>query len=199
MSLSNRPRRCERQCKKCHEWKHYSRFRSYRNNPGRKSIVSTVSFSPICRDCEQKERNKKKNIDRPKAIIEQRARSAASKAGESFEFFWTQMNYRSLVSEMRAAMSDEGTCPSCGHKFLNERDIQIEHGDPSRFQKDWARLHRRNLRLVCASCNRTKGTKSHADWLDEQEGARLSNLNGSNADEPKTQNSEIQLSLFVVE
>jgi hypothetical protein len=187
------PRPCERQCKKCGIWKHYSRFR--------KSTVSKkIYFSPCCRDCEQKERNEKKNADRPKSIIEQRARAAASKAGISFEFVWTQMNYRSLVPEMRAAMSDEGSCPSCGHKFLNERDIQIEHGDPPRFEKDWARIHRRNLRLVCGSCNRTKGSKPHAEWLDEQEGARLSNLNGLSS-EPKIDNTqpEHQLSLFVVE
>src|SRR5215471_2913666 len=109
-----KPRECERQCKTCHEWKHYSRFRSFQNNPGRNSSVSTkvISFSSRCRDCEQKERNEKKNLDRPKAIIDHRARSAASKAGASFEFFWTQMNYRSLVPQLRAMMTNEGICCS---------------------------------------------------------------------------------------
>jgi HNH endonuclease len=176
LGFGNRPRPCERLCKGlCGEWKHYSRFRSYRNNPGRKSTVSTVSFSPICRDCEQKTRNEKKNTDRPRAIIEQRARSAAAKTGTNFEFFWTDMNYRALVPVLRAMM-DEGLCLGCGHKFQNERDIQIEHLEPPRSEKDWSRFHTRNLRLACGSCNRTKSKKPFAQWLDEQEGARLSNL-----------------------
>ena len=75
-------------------------------------------------------------------------------------------------------MTDEGLCKGCGHEFLNERDMQIEHIEPPRPQiaPDWARLHARNLRLCCGSCNRTKGQKPFAQWLDEQEGARLSNL-----------------------
>lgn len=181
--ITTLPRPCERQCKgPCGLWKHYSRFRSYRNNPGRNSTVSTsiVSFSPICRDCEQKGRNEKKNLDRPKAIIEQRAKSAASKAGVSFHFFWTQMNYRALVPVMRAMLSPESLCLCCGHKFESERDIQIEHHNPPRYPQDWALLHTRNLGFACGSCNRTKGAKPNIEWLDEQEGARLSNIKGTN-------------------
>jgi hypothetical protein len=141
-----------------------------------------MQFSPICKDCEQKQRNEKKNADRPKAIIEQRARSAASKASVSFEFFWTQMNYRALVPVLRALMTPEGLCQACGHEFVNERDIQIEHLEAPRSANDWARLHARNLRLSCGSCNRTKGQKPFAVWLDEQEGARLSNLSVPNTE-----------------
>lgn len=151
---------------------------------GQISGSDTVLCQPICRDCEQKARNEEKNADRPKAIIEQRARSAAGKASTKFEFFWTEMNYRSLVPSLRAMMTPEGLCQGCGHLFLNERDIQIEHLEPPRFANDWARLHTRNLRLFCASCNGTKAKKPFAEWLDEQEGARLSNRNGSNV-EPK--------------
>jgi hypothetical protein len=92
------------------------------------------------------------------------------------EFFWTQMNYRALVPWLRAMMTHEGLCIGCGHAFVNERDIQIDHLFPPRYQQDWARLHTRNLRLGCASCNNSKGSKDPAVWLDEQEGARLSNL-----------------------
>jgi len=151
--------------------------------------VST--FKPECRDCEQKARNEKKNADRPLAIIRQRAAVAATKAGVSREFMWVQMNYRGLVPYMRAAMSSEGLCLCCGHPFQNERDIQIEHIEPPRGPRDWDRLHARNLRLGCGSCNRTKGKKPFADWLDEQEGARLSNL----ADARDT-TSPTQLNLF---
>jgi HNH endonuclease len=198
--ITDRPRPCERQCKECGEWKHHSRFRSFRNNPGRNSTNSTkvISFSPRCRDCEQKKRNEKKNTDRPKAVIEQRARSAASKASTSFDFFWIQMNYRALVPELRALMTDEGLCKGCGHRFMNERDIQIEHIEPPRFEKDWARLHARNLRLVCGSCNRTKGNKPNSEWLDEQEGARLSNLKRPNSEVKNEETGDVwrQTSLF---
>jgi len=140
----------------------------------------TVSrFHPICRDCEQKERNERKNANRPLAIIEQRAASAAHKAATSKEFFMVQMNYRSLVPVLSALM-DDGLCQGCGHSFLHERDIQIEHLEPPRHAQDWARLHARNIRLFCASCNRTKSDKPFQQWLDEQEGARLSNLQHQN-------------------
>jgi hypothetical protein len=174
--MSNRPRPCEKQCVECHEWKHHSRFRSFKTRHGRHNNMSAVSFHARCRDCEQRLRNEKKNADRPKAIVEQRARSAAAKAGVSFEFAWTELNYRALVADMRAKLSPEGLCNGCGHKFLNERDIQIEHIEPPRSDQDWARLHARNLRLVCGSCNRTKGKKPFLDWLEDQEGARLSHL-----------------------
>jgi hypothetical protein len=173
----NEPRPCERKCKKCppdKAWKHHSRFRSWKDKRNRNSTVSV--FSDVCRDCEQKARNEKKNADRPRAIIEQRAATAATKAATSREFFWMQMNYRALVPELRGLMTPEGLCKVCGHEFLHERDIQIEHIEPPRFPKDWARLHARNLRLCCGSCNRTKGQKPFAQWLDEQEGARVSNL-----------------------
>jgi hypothetical protein len=169
--MSNDPRPCERQCAECKEWKHHSRFHNWK-----RSNSTVATFKPICRDCEQKARNAKKNADRPRAIIEQRAAAAATKAGVSREFMWVQMNYRGLVPYMRAAMSPEGLCLCCGHSFVNERDIQIEHIEPPRGQEDWDRLHARNLRLTCSSCNRTKGQKPFAQWLDEQEGARRSHL-----------------------
>lgn len=167
----DQPRECERKCKECGMWKHHSRFRSWTR---RHSTVST--FKPICKDCEQIVRNEKKNADRPLAIIKQRAAAAATKASASTEFFWVQMNYRSLVSELRGLMSPEGLCKGCGHQFLSERDIQIEHIEPPRHPHDWANLHTRNIRLCCGSCNRTKSKKSFQTWLDEQELARLSNL-----------------------
>lgn len=181
------PRPCERQCKQCHEWKHYSRFHAKGSKKAGNSTDARFRFSPICRDCEQKARNEIKNTDRPKAIIEQRARSAATKASTGFDFFWTTMNYRALVPVLRAMMTPEGLCQGCGHKFINERDIQIEHLEAPRTEKDWARLHARNLRLGCGSCNRTKGKKLFAEWLDEQEGARLSNANGSKVEERKAE------------
>ncbi len=111
--------------------------------------------------------------DRPLAIIRNLAAQAARKAGTTTEFFMVQMNYRALVSTMRALMGPQGRCPCCGHPFVNERDIQIEHIEPPCHAQDWALLHARNLHISCGSCNRTKSGKSFAAWLDEQERARL--------------------------
>jgi hypothetical protein len=185
------PRPCERKCMMCGEYKHHSRFRNWKR---RHSTVST--FKSECKDCEQKARNEKKNADRPLAIILQRAAAAATKAGMSREFFWVEMNYRALVPELRGLMTDEGLCKGCGHGFVNERDIQIEHAEPPRFPRDWARLHARNLRLNCGSCNRTKGQKPFAQWLDEQEGARLSNKQQPTVDPPLPLSTPAQGSLF---
>lgn len=102
-------RPCERQCPRCKIFKHHSRFRHWLM---RNSTVSPppLRFHSVCRDCEQKERNEKKNQDRPLAIIRQRAATAAMKADTSTEFFFTQMNYRALVPVLRAMLSPEGVC-----------------------------------------------------------------------------------------
>jgi 5-methylcytosine-specific restriction endonuclease McrA len=173
MPTAHRP--CERQCERCKEWKHHSRFKAKRIPH---STVGKIYFSPRCRACDQIERDEKKNADRPLYVIRQRAATAGHKAGGvGTEFFMTQMNYHNgLVPLMRILMSDEGRCITCGHAFLNEHDIQIEHIRPPRHNQDWARLHARNLRLFCASCNRSKSNKPFDDWLDEEEEKRLSNL-----------------------
>ena len=132
-------------------------------------------FNATCKACEQRVANEQRNEDRPLAIIERRAAVHAQKAGVPFDFFWIEMNYRALVPVLRAMMGPEGRCMSCGHEFLNERDIQIEHRFPPRNRQDWARLHARNLWLLCASCNQVKGSKDPAPWLDEQEMVRIAN------------------------
>lgn len=171
-----KPRPCERWCPGVGDsgghWRHYSRFRTWKDN--RHRSVS-VQFRSLCRDCELIERNQKKNLDRPLAIIKGRAQTAAHKAGKTTEFFMVNMNYESLVPELRAMMTDEGKCKGCGHEFVNERDIQIDHILPPRHPLDWARLHARNLRTFCQSCNGTKSDKPFDVWLDEQEDARIAN------------------------
>jgi hypothetical protein len=141
------------------------------------SAISNVgaSFDPVCRDCRQIERNERKNADRAAAIIDQRAATRASKSGVPKRFIMVNMNYRSLVPIMRAMMTDEGLCTSCGHSFDNERDIQLEHREPPRHAQDWTRLHSRNIGIFCGSCNRRKSGKSYAQWLEDEEEARLSN------------------------
>jgi 5-methylcytosine-specific restriction endonuclease McrA len=165
-------RDCERICVTCRQPLHYSRFcKRERKTPD----GSIWQFDPECKACQQIKRNKAKNIDRPLAIIANRAASRAARLGVSRKFMWENMNWRALVPIMRAMMSPEGKCLSCGHVFLNERDIQVEHRESPRSDIDWARHHARNIALDCQSCNGSKRDKVYTDWLDEQEEARLSN------------------------
>jgi hypothetical protein len=165
------PRPCERQCRTCKFWKHFSRFRS--KEAGKRSLAR---FSPDCRECETKQRNERKIQDRPLWILRERAKDYATKYGVSFDFLWINMNWRALVPPFRAVMTDEeALCTSCGHAYDNERDIQIEHVCPPRNKTDYARLHARNITLRCGSCNRTKSGTPYEAWLDRQEEARLSN------------------------
>jgi hypothetical protein len=176
------PRPCERQCKgPCGRWKHYSRFRSWRDHRNRSA---SVIFSLICRACEQIQRNERKNEDRPFDIIRKRAKAHATKYGVTTDFMWITMNYQSLVPVFRALCSDEGLCNSCGHEFENERDIQLEHRCPPRGVNDYARLHARNIGIYCGSCNNGKKAMPYDEWLDKEEEIRLSNEVGRKSEPP---------------
>lgn len=156
-------------------------------------------FKRVCKACEQKKRNEDKNDDRPLAIIEHRAAARARVLAVPKQFVWINMNWQALVPLMRAMLSPEGLCLSCGHKFTNERDIQIEHREAPRFPGDWAREHARNIGLMCQSCNVTKRDKGNGLWLDEQEHARISNSgNRETAIDPPMKPAPItaQMSLF---
>lgn len=166
----SRPRPCERKCRTCGYWKHHSRFHNWRS----KGSLAT-KFAADCLDCETTARNEEKNKDRALWIIKQRTQDHAKKHGLTTEFMWVNMNWRSLVPMMRAMMTEEALCTSCGHAFDSEPDIQLEHRDPPRHLKDYARLHARNIGLACASCNGKKSKTPYAVWLDREEAARLSN------------------------
>ena len=105
----------------------------------------------------------------------------------AFVFFWVNMNYRALVPLFRAMLAPDALCLGCGHGFTDEKDIHVEHILPPRHAQDWPRLHARNLRLLCASCNRTKGPKETGLWLDEQDGARLTNEGDRGRSAPPTE------------
>jgi hypothetical protein len=167
-------RPCERYCPKCGQWKHHSRFRAFRRRRAT-SIDVAVTFARLCKDCEQIERNEKKNADRPLAIMRNRTASHAHNLNVSTEFLWVNMNWRALVPVLRAMLSPEGRCLSCGHPFVNERDVQIEHRYAPRHPQDWARQHARNLSLDCQSCNNGKGSTPYGQWLDDAEDARQAN------------------------
>lgn len=164
-------RPCERHCPGCNQWLHHSRFRV--STQGHRTV--SLLFKRLCKACEQIQRNERKNVDRAKAIIKKRAINRAGYLQVPPSFMLINMNWYSLVPQLRALMSKEGRCQICGHMFLNERDIQIEHHEPPRHRGDWAREHARNLGLGCTACNGTKSNKPFAQWLDEQESARLSN------------------------
>ena len=137
----------------------------------------STKFKRLCKSCEQIETHERKNVDRPRWILEKRAASRASELGVSKEYVWQRLTWFALVPYMRAMMTTEGRCLSCGHAFDNERDIHIEHLEPPRADRypDFAREHARNLRFACQNCNCTKGRKSFAEWLDDMEDARVSN------------------------
>ena len=163
----------QRCCRTCQQWLPYSRFcKRLRKLPE----GTFWHFDPDCRACQQKARNEAKNEDRPRAIIERRARAMAAKCGTTFDFFWEKLGWKSLVPIYRALTTDPGACcQSCFQGFDHERDIQIEHFLPPRGLDDWARHSARNLRFLCTNCNRVKGTKDPETWLDEEEGARIAN------------------------
>ena len=191
------PRPCERQCAKCRQWLHHSRFRSFKVRHGSVSNAS-IGFKAECRACEQIERNEKKNADRPKAILESRAAAWAAKLAVTKDFMWVNMNWASLLPVLRAMLQPGARCMSCGHPFVNERDVQFEHNEPPRQRDDWARHHARNIRIACQSCNGSHGHKPYAQWLDEQEAARISNdehrvLPPPPAPEPETPSPQLPL------
>lgn len=148
-------------------------------------------YRRICKVCEQTNRDQVKRADRALAIIDSRAKTWSGRLGCPKEFLWTNMNWRALVPILRALMSDEGLCLSCGHPFRSDRDIQIEHHEPPRHPQDWARHHARNLVLMCGSCNTGKGALGYSVWLDQEELKRL-----SVTDLNRNTNTASQLDLF---
>jgi HNH endonuclease len=175
-------RPCERQCRTCKQSLHFQRF----GHRKRKSPDSTVwEFDQDCKACQQKIRNERKNEDRARSIIESRCAQWAHRLRVEKSFLLINMNWRGLIPVLRAMMSDEGGCLSCGHPFVNERDIQLDHREPWRHDHDWARHHARNIQLLCGSCNRGKTNKSNSQWLDEMEDARLSNEIQKSAPAPR--------------
>jgi len=159
--------------------------------------MSIATFKRLCKACEQIERNEKKNADRAAAILKGRAANRAGSLRVPTTFIWINMNWRALVPILRALMTPDGRCQNCGHPFVNERDIQIEHHEPARFRGDWAREHARNLGLGCQACNTTKAAKPFAQWLDEQESARASNdRHRQDAAAPSLSEPATQLHLF---
>jgi len=184
-------RPCERYCPECKKWKHYSRFYQRRR---RRHNGSVVEPDLVCKDCRQIERTEGKNADRPLALMRSRTQSWARRLGVTTDFLWTNMNWRALVPLLRAMMSPEGLCLSCGHPFLNERDIHLEHRYPPRHSHDWARHHARNIWLDCDSCNKRKGPTPYGEWLDNEEEARLVNEQWRASDQSPL-SEPVQLSL----
>lgn len=155
-------------CPGCERWLHPSRFR-----PKEKGHGTVPRFESKCRACEQSERTDRKNIDRALHLVRQRASVRAQAASVPTEFFMDDLNWVALVPIVQAYL-DGAPCRNCGHPPLNERDVHLEHAEPPRGARDFARHHARNIPVLCGSCNAGKHDKAYADWLDEQEDARLS-------------------------
>jgi hypothetical protein len=131
-----------------------------------------VVHRSVCRDCEQTRRTDAKNTDRGAHLIRQRASKRAHAIGVTTDFVLHDLGWITLVPVMRAMLSDPDALCHCGHAFLNERDIQLEHRKPPRTSDDYARHHARNIAIACGSCNQTKRNTGYADWLDKCEDAR---------------------------
>lgn len=157
-------------CPGCQRWKHPSRF-----SPAEKCNGTVTRFRPKCRTCEQSERTDRKNEDRALALVKQRAQTRAQAAGVALEFFMDDLNWSALVPIVDLYLNDDrAVCINCGHRPINERDTQLEHRAAPRAARDFARHHARNIAVLCGSCNAGKQDKGYADWLDDQEEARLS-------------------------
>lgn len=133
-------------------------------------------YDPECKLCQQTQRVETKHEDEAKALLLRRVDGIASKHHLKRAFILEDLNYWSLLPQVRAMLSAEGICPNCGHEFDAERDVQLDHREPPRpeLRPDLARLHARNVAVLCGSCNNAKGCKRYAMWLDEEEEARLS-------------------------
>lgn len=160
-------------CPRCERWLHPSRFRPDKTRESRHGTVAT--FHTKCRACEQSERTDRKNENRAAVLVRQRAQVRAQAAGVPLEFFMDDLNWSALIPIVDLYLNDDrAICLNCGHRPLNERDTQLEHRAAPRSLRDFARHHARNIAVLCGSCNAGKHDKGYADWLDEQEDARLS-------------------------
>lgn len=157
-------------CPGCDLWLHSSRF------VGRKRETPSGTgweYNKRCRACEQSERTDRKNENRALALVRQRASVRAQAAGVPLEFFMDDLNWSALVPLVQAYL-DGAPCRNCGHPALNERDVHLDHAEPPRHVRDFARHHARNIPVLCGSCNGSKRDKPYAAWLDDQEDARRS-------------------------
>lgn len=162
-------------CRRCLTAGCFGEYGEYKVRNSKKAKRVPVPITGDTKESEMPNDGFDATFDRALWIIGERARVAAKKAGTTMEFFWTQMNYQSLVAPLNARMQPVGKC-HCGHVFVNERDIRIDYVVPPRHDQDWERLHSRNLFFLCGSCHRAKGSTPYDVWLHEQEAARVSNL-----------------------
>lgn len=175
----------------CGRWLHPNRFyRRRRQGPN----GSIWIYDRECKLCQQTKRVEVKHADPATAILLGRAGHVARTHGLGRTFVLEDLNYWSLLPQLRGMLGPEGLCPNCGHEYDHERDVQLDHREPPRHRGDLARLHARNVAILCGSCNNTKGTMAYADWLDDQESARLS-ANALSADQPLDPPDEQQLTI----
>jgi hypothetical protein len=98
------------------------------------------------------------------ASVWHEATAAARAAGVSVGFFLEDMNYKALVALFRGTL--RSGCPGCGVAFRTEAEVYLTHLVPPRHAQDWARLHARNVSLLCGACAQAVTTQTYGAWLD---------------------------------
>jgi len=177
-----RPRREWRddqlECRGHNAWHHHSRFnRRQRQSPDGPIWI----YDPDCRLWQQTQRVAAKNEDEAQRIVEGRARRVVHEANKAYpdepkigiDFVMGALNYKSLIPLVRAVLvwRDECTCPNCASSY--DKPVELDHREPPRSTRDWARLHARNIGPLDRECNASKGDMAYADWLDLEEAKRL--------------------------
>lgn len=159
------------------DWHHHSRF-GRRRRPGQNPDVPIWDYDADCKLWQQTRRVAEKNEDEATRIVETKARRIVNNANKTpgpkitLAFVIGGLNYKSLILMVRAAKAwpDESFCPNCGSLCKPEFD----HREPPRHARDWARLHARNIGPLDHECNSGKNAVPYAEWLDLEEGKRLS-------------------------
>lgn len=105
-------------------------------------------------------------------ILRKHAGTLARALGVPLTFVWKDLNWGALVTNVDAALSPDGVCPSCGHPYAGDTDLTFVStcDAPDRLM---ARYHAKHIVLMCQACRLAKGSHTFAEWLDVCEQARL--------------------------
>jgi hypothetical protein len=105
-------------------------------------------------------------------------------AGETInrKFVMSELNYISLIPQVRALIGPDGSCSWCGVPFTAKHRISLDHVEPPRWDGgiDWERLHTQNIQPMHVGENGAKSDKPFAvalhdnmqRWMAERRWAR---------------------------
>ena len=129
------------------------------------------TFKRICREAEAEIRHHAKDTEPAEEIIYRRAKERARRSGVPISFVWDDpagLGYFALVPYFEAARQPGARCLNCLHPFDNDPGTQLEHRIPPDNERDWPRLHVRNIWIACKRCNGIKHRKDLYAWLDSE-------------------------------